>query len=115
MAGERLLVRCAGKLCGLEVPLVREVIRPLPVAELPRVPKFVMGAVSHRGEAFPVVDLATLVGLGSCEMLPSSRMVVVQMPQGRLGVFVESVEGVGGRPEARDVDLEAALEIALTK
>jgi purine-binding chemotaxis protein CheW len=114
MAGsERLLVRCAGTLCGLDVPLVREVIRPIPLAELPRMPAFVLGAVSHRGEAFPVVDLARLLGLGSCEALPSARMVVAQLPLGRIGLLVEKVEGVSEHSEARAVDLAAALEIAL--
>jgi chemotaxis signal transduction protein len=110
---ERLLVRCAGVLCGLEVPMVREVIRPLPLAELPRMAPFVMGAVSHRGEAFPVVDLAGLLSLGSCEAMPSARLVVVQLPRGRLGVLVEKVEGVSDQVEARDIDLTAALESAL--
>jgi chemotaxis signal transduction protein len=110
---ERLLVRCAGTLCALEVPLVREVIRPPPMAELPRMPAFVLGAVSHRGEAFPVVDLGRLLGLGQCEASTSARMVVVQLPRGRLGVLVDRVEGVSGDPEAREVDLVAALESAL--
>jgi chemotaxis signal transduction protein len=110
---ERLLVRCAGALCGLEVPLVREVIRPLPLAELPRVPSFVLGAVSHRGEAFPVVDLARLLGLGICEPQPSARMVVVHLPRGVLGVLVEKVEGVSEHPDMRPVDLAAELERAM--
>jgi purine-binding chemotaxis protein CheW len=110
---ERLLVQCAGVLCGLEVPLVREVIRPLPLAALPRMPVFVLGAVSHRGEAFPVVDLARLLGLGSSESLPTARMVIVQLPLGRLGVLVDKVEGVSEQAQARAVDLAAALESAL--
>jgi purine-binding chemotaxis protein CheW len=110
---ERLLVRCAGTLCGLEVALVREVIRPLPLADLPRMPGFVVGAISHRGEAFPVVDLARLLNLGRGTALPSARVVVVQLPRGRLGVLVDRVEGVSEQGEARAVDLPAELETAL--
>jgi len=110
---EQLLVRCAGTLCGLSVAVVREVIRPLPLAELPRLPSFVLGAISHRGEAFPVVDLGRLLGLGSCEPTPVARVVVVQLPKGRLGVLVERVEGVGENPEARAVDLAVTLAAEL--
>jgi purine-binding chemotaxis protein CheW len=109
---EHLIVRCAGTLCALEVAIVREVIRPLPVAELPRMPAYVLGAVSHRGEAFPVVDLGRLLGLGTSEALPSARVVVVELPKGRLGILVERVEGVRENPEARIIDLVASLEVA---
>jgi chemotaxis signal transduction protein len=110
---EGLLVRCRGTLCSLDVPLVREVVRPLPMAELPHMPPCVLGAVSHRGEAFPVVDLGLLLGLGSCEVLATTRLVVVQLPLGRLGILVERVEGVGEPADARVVDLVAALEASL--
>jgi chemotaxis signal transduction protein len=71
-----------------------------------------LGAVSHRGEAFPVVDLGRLLGLGASEALTSARVVVVDLPKGRLGVFVERVEGVRENPEARIIDLVASLEAA---
>ncbi len=106
---EHLIVRSAGTLCALEVASVREVIRPLPLAELPRMPRHVLGAVSHRGDAFPVIDLGRLLGLGESEALPSTRVVVVQLPRGRLGVLVEKVEGVRENPQARVIDLAATL------
>jgi chemotaxis signal transduction protein len=106
---DQLLVRCGGALCALEVAVVREVIRPLPYAELPRMPEFVIGAVNHRSEAFPVIDLARLLGLGPSEASTSARVVVVQLPRGRLGVLVDRVDGVRVNPEARLVDLEASL------
>jgi len=110
---EHLLVRSAGALCALEVAQVREVIRALPLAELPRMPSFVFGAISHRGEAFPVVDLGRLLDLGTSQAVPTARVVVVQLPRGRLGVLVEKVEGVRENPEARVVDLVALLGEAM--
>lgn len=42
---------------GIEIGAIREVVRPLRITPLPRMPRFVEGVVNLRGAIIPVVDL----------------------------------------------------------
>ena len=44
---------------------VEEILRPLPVVPIPRLPAFVVGVVNCRGRVVAVLDLATLAGRDS--------------------------------------------------
>lgn len=43
--------------CGLDITSVSEVIRPLKITPLPRMPRFIEGVINLRGIIIPVVDL----------------------------------------------------------
>ena len=53
----------AGRLCGLEVTRVQEVLRPTPVTRLPLAPPAVRGLLNLRGRIVPAVDLRLVLGL----------------------------------------------------
>lgn len=49
--------RVGGEEYALDIGVIAEVIRPLKITVLPRMPKFVSGVVNLRGTIIPVVDL----------------------------------------------------------
>jgi purine-binding chemotaxis protein CheW len=53
----------AGRLCGLDVTRVQEVLRALPVTRLPLAPPAVRGLLNLRGRIVPAVDLRHVLGL----------------------------------------------------
>jgi purine-binding chemotaxis protein CheW len=57
-----LVVEAGGLRAGIPLSHVREIMRPLPIAELAGAPPFVLGLAVIRGGSVPVVDLGALLG-----------------------------------------------------
>jgi len=89
---------------GLDIRSIAEVVRPLRITPLPRMPEFIEGVVNLRGTIIPVVDLRKRFGL---EIAPGSakkvRMLItrgaVRGPAGSagsdlLGLVVDGVREV---------------------
>ncbi len=55
---------------AVRIEVVREIVNPLPVVDLPRAPNAVRGVADYRGEVVPVVDLRERFGLAP---VPASR------------------------------------------
>ena len=55
---------------AVRIDVVREIVNPLGVVELPRAPKTVKGVADYRGEVVPVIDLRERFGLPA---VPTSR------------------------------------------
>src|SRR5215203_1505518 len=48
---------------AVPIASVREIVNPVPLAELPHAPKAVAGVADHRGEIVPIIDLRVRFGL----------------------------------------------------
>jgi chemotaxis signal transduction protein len=76
------------------VPLLEiEVILPVPDLEpLAQAPGHIAGILRYRGRLIPVIDVGVLRGVGPIRRLISTRLVLVQSPDGepsRLALLVE--------------------------
>lgn len=92
MTAEQLLVQVQDERYGVPVQDVVEVLRIGAVTAMPGAPAVVLGLQNLRGQAIPVVDLASLLGLA--EPAPRPYGVVVD-DAGRLACFaVEAVLGI---------------------
>ena len=52
---------------AVRIEVVREIVNPLPVVEMPRAPATVKGVADYRGEVVPIVDLRERFGLPPVE------------------------------------------------
>ncbi len=103
---------------GLDIESITEVIRPLKVTPLPKMPAFIEGVINLRGTIIPIVDIRKRFGLGG-ESGDSrkKRMIITRgaVPvasanaRGLLGLVVDSVDEVIFIPKK---DIEAAPEAA---
>jgi len=90
--------------CGMDIRCITEVIRPLKITPLPRMPEFIEGVVNLRGMIIPIVDLRKRFALSEIVDNPRKmRMLITKgaMPgassAGReqlLGLVVDSVQEV---------------------
>lgn len=103
---------------GLNIGVITEALRPLPITPLPHMPRFIEGVINLRGMIIPVVDLRKRFGLAEIQSdLRKSRMIVTRGalrgggggPKGLLGLVVDAVREVLLLP-ARQI--EAAPEAA---
>lgn len=92
-----------GDVCyAVEILKVREIINPLPVVQLPRSPKTILGVADHRGEVVPVLDLRSRFGLERTQTTRRTKWVIVAANTRSVGLVVDAVTDVFGTlPEAQ--------------
>lgn len=97
---------------GLDINSITEVIRPLKITPLPRMPEFIEGVVNLRGTIIPIVDLRKRFALAEIRNDPRKmRMLItkgaVPAPsrggKGLLGLVVDGVQEVLHVPR-KDID-----------
>ena len=83
---------------GLDITSITEVIRPLKITPLPRMPQFVEGVINLRGAIIPIVDLRKRFDLPAVtEIKKTMRMLIT-----RGAIYGES--GAGKEPLGLIVD-----------
>ena len=79
---------------ALEVRLVEEIQPVKELTRIPCTPEFVLGAVNVRGRILPVIDVKRFFGLAPAELLPASKIIVVEAGELELGVIADQVDEV---------------------
>jgi len=79
---------------AIDIARVREVVRPLPMLALPKLPSDVLGVADHRGVVVPVVDLRKRFGVQQASRDKDVRCVLVTRGTRLLGLLVDRVTEV---------------------
>lgn len=79
---------------GLDIDRVREIVKPPPIAEVPRGPAHLVGVVTLRGEVVPVFDPRRRLSLPSLPPGPRARILVCESARGEVGLLVDAVSQV---------------------
>lgn len=79
---------------GVEIGDVWEINTMQPITHIPRAPEAVEGVMNLRGEIVPVMDLRKRLGLPPKADDRSTRIMVVQAQESRLGLIVDDVREV---------------------
>jgi purine-binding chemotaxis protein CheW len=93
-SGKYLVFALGGEEYGVEVSRVREIIGPMPITRVPRVPESVRGVINLRGKVIPVVDLRIRFGLEAIDHGLRTCIIVVQAAGAEFGVVVDRVSEV---------------------
>lgn len=93
---ERQLVifNLADEVYGVDVGTVQAIIQIPEITHVPNTPDFVEGVINLRGKLIPVLDLRKRFGLAAAEQTGESRIVVVEVDGGSVGVVVDAVTEV---------------------
>lgn len=103
---------------GLDIRFITEVVRPLKITPLPRMPEFIEGVINLRGVIIPIVDLRRRFALQTIsDNRRSMRMMITKgaVPGGTgagrelLGLVVDRVDEVMHVPNS---NIERAPEAA---
>lgn len=86
--------RLAGEAYGIPIACVQEVIRACEITAIPRTPTYLRGVVNLRGKIVPVVDLRGRLGLPAAGGTAATRIVVVEVEDGVVGMVVDEVNEV---------------------
>lgn len=66
-----------GEEYGLDIKFITEVIRPLKITPLPRMPEFIEGVINLRGVIIPIVDLRKRFALTKTAGNPKTMRMVI--------------------------------------
>ena len=83
-----------GRVFGIDVLQIREIVRSREVTPLPRAPRLIEGVVDLRGAVIPVVDLGRALGDAPVEHGPGSRIAVLEVDDMVFGLRVEAAVDV---------------------
>lgn len=84
---------------SLDITSIREIIKPREITNIPRVPDFLLGIISLRGNIIPVFDLKRRLRLGVSSISNHSRIVVCQEGERYAGLLVDRITQVVSIPE----------------
>lgn len=86
--------RLGGEEYGVDISQVQEIIRMVEVTKVPRAPHFMEGVINLRGQLIPIIDLRTRFGMSRIPPTKSTRIVVTEIGNKRVGIVVDAVSEV---------------------
>jgi purine-binding chemotaxis protein CheW len=79
---------------GVDIADVREIMRMQTITKVPGAMIYIEGVINLRGKVLPVLDLRKRLGLYVGELTGESRIVVIDIEAGEVGVIVDAVTEV---------------------
>ena len=76
---------------GIELKKIKEIIRYQELTIVPETPEFILGVLSLRGTAVPIICLRTLFRLEKKEINEYSVIIVMEVSGRLIGLLVDSV------------------------
>lgn len=76
---EAVMLGLGGEIFALDAGIVREILDPVPVTEVPGARPFIRGVINVRGKVVPLADLRLRFGMAPTPPTAETRMVVVQI------------------------------------
>ncbi len=105
---EWVTFRLAEEKYGINVMMVREVLKNTEIAPVPGAPFYVLGIINLRGNVVTVIDTRTRFGLPPHEADDSTRIVIVEREGQVVGMMVDSVAEVA---DLRESEIEFAPNV----
>lgn len=109
-----LAVSAGDEVYGFPLSVVREILVPPPIAEVPRAPAPVLGVISVRGQIITLVDLPKLLSLEVGEVERYGRVLLVDNGEELIGVAVDRVIQVY-RMEPEQIEYASAMGAELSE
>jgi purine-binding chemotaxis protein CheW len=83
-----------GKVLGVDILKVHEILRMVEVTPFPRMPDFALGAINLRGRVVPVINLRAKLGLPDRPPGPKTCNLLVRSGDQVIGLLVDEVSEV---------------------
>jgi purine-binding chemotaxis protein CheW len=105
---ELLVFDLAGDRYALPLSVVREIMRPPAVTEVPRAPEAVLGVISARGRVTTLLDLRMRLRLEARPWASRTRVLLVEHRDEVVGLLVDGVRQVQRLPIS-EIELSSGL------
>lgn len=79
---------------GIEIKSIVEILKSQKICVLPRLPDFISGVITVRGDVIPLIDMRRRLGTKS---LPKKeRIIVVRLDAEKVGLIVDDIREITG-------------------
>ena len=93
--GQYIVVRLGDEQYGIDIRNIDNIIKMQPITRIPKMPPYLKGVISMRGEVVPVISMRLKFGLPADEISKDTRIVVLKLEQeGKVGFIVDEVKEV---------------------
>lgn len=93
---------------AIDINLIAEVIKILPVTSVPQVPAYCLGLINCRGTIIPLFDLRKKVLLPEKDLDEKSRILIASIGQDLIGLIIDEIlDNI--RMDSSQVDLTSTL------
>ncbi|UOD34397.1 purine-binding chemotaxis protein CheW [Deferribacteraceae bacterium V6Fe1] len=79
---------------AIDIMVIEEILRKTEITPVPKAPDFIEGIVNIRGRVIPVVDLKKKLKLGIVNDSQTSRIIITNINNKKIGFLVDEVEEV---------------------
>jgi purine-binding chemotaxis protein CheW len=76
---EAVMLALGGEVFALDAGIVREILDPVPVTDVPGADPFIRGVINVRGKVVPLADLRLRFGMEPTPPTKDTRMIVVEI------------------------------------
>lgn len=78
-SGQFLMLGLADEIFAIDATMIREILDPAPVAEVPGARPFLRGVINVRGKIVPIADLRVRFGMTATAFSADTRFVVLEI------------------------------------
>ncbi len=98
----------ADQVFAVPIMMVQEVLRAVPVTQLPGAPDFLAGVTNLRGRVTPLVDLARMLGITVRDEEVDNFLIVCRIQDMQIGLQVRAIDTMHRAPQS---DIEWGIEV----
>lgn len=80
--------------CAAESSQVKEIVQYQELVQKPRMPKFIDGYISLRGNDVPIIDLNKRFELGETNITPNTTIIITIIKDSHIGFIVNDVSEI---------------------
>jgi len=110
---ELLAFQLAEEEYAIDILKIKEIIRSLEITHVPRRPPVIKGIISLRGTVIPIYDLRARLGLTESQPTRNTRILVVELGKGLIGIIADRVTEVV-KVKGKDVEPPPATGNGMT-
>ncbi|MCR4891716.1 MAG: chemotaxis protein CheW [Lachnospiraceae bacterium] len=89
-----IMVKLGEEQYGIDIRYIDNIVRLQSITRVPSVQSYFPGVINLRGEVVPVMSLRIRMGLPQDEMGHKTRIIIVKVTEGNIGVLVDEVINV---------------------
>ena len=89
-----IVIKLGDEQYGIDIRYIENIVRMQRITRVPKMPEYIKGVINLRGEVVPVMSLRLKMYLPEDELTKNSRIIILKLEQGAIGVLVDEVREV---------------------
>ncbi len=89
-----IVVALGNEQYGINISNIDNIVRMQSIRRVPKTQSYFRGVINLRGEVIPVMSIRIKMGLPEDEITGKSRIIIIKVDQGSIGILVDEVKKV---------------------